>query len=97
MSNHTFDAPSAIWPASRPAASGKARLRPPWARATATIASTASEARYMNRRWVRWMSTSREVPNGMNCPRQPGNCWPQAMWAPATGASGVPMRSVPAT
>ena len=33
---------------------------------------------YMNARWVRWMSTSRASPNGMNSPLQEGNSLPHA-------------------
>ena len=37
----------------------------------------------MKKRWVRWMSTSRDSPNGMNSPLQVGNSLPQAWWAPS--------------
>ena len=103
MPAQTLTAPSAIWPTRISGAIQKARLGACRRSASAAIASTAAAARYMNRRWVSWMSASRDWPKeSAPLPLQPGN-WsafqpvPQAVWAPASGWFSVPWYSVPAT
>ena len=39
---------------------------------------TSAEARYINARWVSWMSAIVVCPKGMKLPLQVGKSWPQA-------------------
>ena len=71
-----------IW-AQSSAASADAYRTATRRRSASTITEQNTEARYMNARWVRWMSTSRECPNGRKSPLQAGELRPAGLCAPS--------------